>query len=157
MAKSSLREDHFKGEFGGRHRNVIWSYCTQSHNARSSCRNVGSRRRVKTACLARSRGDVGTAKIFPETAGSEIQNSKADAVSGRQKTLENAGLTAHYKSLFLLVKMVGGEGGIRTHGALAGTPHFECGTIDHSATAPEAESALTHIFPRSYDPDEELA
>ena len=30
----------------------------------------------------------------------------------------------------------GGEGGIRTHGALAGTPHFECGTIDHSATSP---------------------
>lgn len=31
----------------------------------------------------------------------------------------------------------GGEGGIRTHGTLAGTPHFECGTFDHSATSPQ--------------------
>ena len=30
----------------------------------------------------------------------------------------------------------GGEGGIRTHGTLAGTPDFESGTIDHSATSP---------------------
>src|SRR5205085_11218676 len=32
----------------------------------------------------------------------------------------------------------GGEGGIRTHGTVARTPHFECGTIDHSATSPTA-------------------
>ena len=30
----------------------------------------------------------------------------------------------------------GGEGGIRTPGTLARTPHFECGAIDHSATSP---------------------
>jgi hypothetical protein len=30
----------------------------------------------------------------------------------------------------------GGEGGIRTHGRLATTPHFECGAFDHSATSP---------------------
>ena len=30
----------------------------------------------------------------------------------------------------------GGEGGIRTHGTLASTPHFECGAFDHSATSP---------------------
>ena len=30
----------------------------------------------------------------------------------------------------------GGEGGIRTHGTLSGTPDFESGTIDHSATSP---------------------
>jgi hypothetical protein len=37
----------------------------------------------------------------------------------------------------------GGEGGIRTHGALAGTPHFECGAFDHSATSPlEHDDAL---------------
>lgn len=35
----------------------------------------------------------------------------------------------------------GGEGGIRTHGALAGTPHFECGAFDHSATSPLCWSA----------------
>ena len=32
--------------------------------------------------------------------------------------------------------LIGGEGGIRTPGTLARTPHFECGAIDHSATSP---------------------
>ena len=31
---------------------------------------------------------------------------------------------------------IGGEGGIRTPGTVARTPHFECGAIDHSATSP---------------------
>ena len=31
----------------------------------------------------------------------------------------------------------GGGGGIRTHGTLSGTPDFESGTIDHSATPPD--------------------
>ena len=31
----------------------------------------------------------------------------------------------------------GGEGGIRTHGTRKGTPHFECGAFDHSATSPQ--------------------
>ena len=31
----------------------------------------------------------------------------------------------------------GGEGGIRTLGTVARTPHFECGAFDHSATSPE--------------------
>ncbi len=35
-------------------------------------------------------------------------------------------------------RVIGGEGGIRTHGARKGTPHFECGAFDHSATSPEA-------------------
>jgi hypothetical protein len=30
----------------------------------------------------------------------------------------------------------GGEGGIRTHGTLSGSPDFESGTLDHSATSP---------------------
>ena len=32
----------------------------------------------------------------------------------------------------------GGEGGIRTHGTVARTPHFECGAFDHSATSPRS-------------------
>ena len=36
----------------------------------------------------------------------------------------------------------GGEGGIRTHGTRKGTPHFECGTFDHSATSPRGRSTL---------------
>ncbi len=31
----------------------------------------------------------------------------------------------------------GGEGGIRTHGTIAGTPVFETGPIDHSGTSPQ--------------------
>ena len=36
----------------------------------------------------------------------------------------------------------GGEGGIRTHGTLASTPHFECGTFNHSATSPQRTDGL---------------
>src|SRR6185369_10545457 len=35
----------------------------------------------------------------------------------------------------------GGEGGIRTHDTLSSTPHFECGTFNHSATSPEPAQA----------------
>ena len=34
----------------------------------------------------------------------------------------------------------GGEGGIRTHGTVTGTPDFESGTFDHSATSPGTTS-----------------
>ena len=30
-----------------------------------------------------------------------------------------------------------GEGGIRTPGTVASTPHFECGPFDHSGTSPD--------------------
>jgi hypothetical protein len=36
----------------------------------------------------------------------------------------------------------GGEGGIRTHGTVAGTPHFECGAFDLSATSPHDRITL---------------
>ena len=36
-------------------------------------------------------------------------------------------------------RIAGGEGGIRTPGTLARTPHFECGAIDHSATSPRSD------------------
>ena len=35
-----------------------------------------------------------------------------------------------------LKQLLGGEGGIRTHGGFAPTPDFESGTFDHSATSP---------------------
>lgn len=38
--------------------------------------------------------------------------------------------------IWAAIKVNGGEGGIRTHGTREGTPHFECGTFDHSATSP---------------------
>ncbi len=39
---------------------------------------------------------------------------------------------------------IGGEGEIRTHGTLAGTPVFETGPIGHSGTSPIAEGP--HIY-----------
>ncbi len=33
----------------------------------------------------------------------------------------------------------GGQGGIRTHGDLAASPHFECGALDHYATCPQCQ------------------
>jgi hypothetical protein len=32
--------------------------------------------------------------------------------------------------------VIGGRGGIRTHGTLAGTPVFKTGALNHSATLP---------------------
>ena len=34
------------------------------------------------------------------------------------------------------LRRIGGRGGIRTHGALAGTPVFKTGALNHSATLP---------------------
>ena len=43
-----------------------------------------------------------------------------------------------------------GEGGIRTPGTVARTPHFECGPIDHSGTSPFR--SREEDLPRSPDP-----
>src|SRR6516165_3004873 len=41
----------------------------------------------------------------------------------------------------------GGRGGIRTHGALAGTPVFKTGALNHSATLPaQLDQQLSSIF-----------
>src|SRR5689334_25063010 len=49
-----------------------------------------------------------------------------------------------YKSIrpYLLKFTVylGGQGGIRTHETRQGTPHFECGAINHSTTCPSEGS-----------------
>ena len=42
----------------------------------------------------------------------------------------------------------GGEGGIRTPGTVARTPHFECGAIDHSATSPWSRRQLARSMGR---------
>ena len=55
---------------------------------------------------------------------------------GQQPSVVTTGVNkkAPRKALFCLV--LGGEGGIRTHGSIATTPDFESGTFDHSATSP---------------------
>jgi hypothetical protein len=39
------------------------------------------------------------------------------------------------------INIIGGRGGIRTHGTLAGTPVFKTGALNHSATLPTVENA----------------
>jgi hypothetical protein len=39
----------------------------------------------------------------------------------------------------IFTDIVGGRGGIRTHGTLAGTPVFKTGALNHSATLPAQE------------------
>ena len=47
---------------------------------------------------------------------------------------------------------VGGRGGIRTHGTLAGTPVFKTGALNHSATLPSLEfSDLAGAWVRGKD------
>ncbi len=59
-------------------------------------------------------------------------------------TLVRGSKTAVFKGVWTAMDVhgreIGGEGGIRTLGARKGTPHFECGTIDHSATSPQKTS-----------------
>ena len=40
----------------------------------------------------------------------------------------------------------GGEGGIRTHGGLATSPHFECGALDHYATSPSGDYGRSKLI-----------
>jgi hypothetical protein len=42
-----------------------------------------------------------------------------------------------------IFQVVGGEGGIRTLGTLAGTPLFESGTFNHSVTSPDSGVIIT--------------
>ena len=39
----------------------------------------------------------------------------------------------------------GGEGEIRTHGALAGTPVFKTGTLNHSVTSPHVGEGIANL------------
>src|SRR3954451_18505404 len=48
----------------------------------------------------------------------------------------------------MLLRIYGGEGGIRTPGTVARTPHFECGAIDHSATSPWSRRQLARSMGR---------
>src|SRR5271169_1727413 len=40
-----------------------------------------------------------------------------------------------------VITIIGGRGGIRTHGTLAGTPVFKTGALNHSATLPTVDIA----------------
>ena len=53
--------------------------------------------------------------------------------------------SAAQNSSYINNLVCGGEGGIRTPGTLARTPHFECGAIDHSATSPRPSAKRGNV------------
>jgi hypothetical protein len=66
---------------------------------------------------------------FAEPMEDSLREADGFKQTGTQVRLQ-AGLSA------VGLAKAGGGGGIRTHGTLSGTPDFESGTIDHSATPP---------------------
>ncbi len=63
----------------------------------------------------------------------------ADALFNKSNKRLNIEHGKNAKILFKFsnLKEIGGEAGIRTLGTVTGTPHFECGAFDHSATSPQ--------------------
>ncbi len=53
------------------------------------------------------------------------------------EALESQGFQEQWMVSDSQKQLNGGEGGIRTLGTVARTPHFECGAFDHSATSPQ--------------------
>ena len=71
-------------------------------------------------------GTSGTLEGAVEVGGVSVSTMVGPMV-GRTKKAPREALVSY---------LTGGEGGIRTHGALSYTPDFESGTFDHSATSP---------------------
>ena len=80
----------------------------------------------------RHRGRAGPSRAYPPDPNRSTL-STAISVAGWGRRW---GQRVKSPKMQMISMMVGGEGGIRTPGALARTPHFECGAIDHSATSP---------------------
>ena len=53
-------------------------------------------------------------------------------------------LVSQKHKLNLLVYKYGGEGGIRTHGTVAGTLVFKTRALNHSTTSPDGLSSFSH-------------
>ena len=78
------------------------------------------------ASVAHSTRTRGVSVFDCSLAAARKSRKLRDEISGPQRDILS----------FNINKLSGGEGGIRTPGPLARTPHFECGAIDHSATSP---------------------
>ena len=75
-----------------------------------------------------------------------------------QQATENTAFGRH-KNTWMDEEMqsIGGRGGIRTHGTLAGTPVFKTGALNHSATLPNQQfqvlsGGLEESEPRNWHP-----
>src|SRR5947209_3386797 len=77
--------------------------------------------------LAQASWPCSAATDAPEPVLAAVRRLKSRLLSGLSAALLNERLVG---------LLGGGEGGIRTHGTVARTPHFECGAFDHSATSP---------------------
>ena len=64
----------------------------------------------------------------------------------RVKTYMQSGSADHVFQGFNK-KLIGGEGGIRTHEGLAPLPVFKTGTINHSVTSPSVAAHYITVIP----------
>ena len=135
------------------------TFCTSMHRNGVSQRAAQELMRHSDARLtAKTYTDARLLPLFSEirkipapSLGASLNSGKsAPKVSKGVKTavLPSATVTPALESESLSLAEVvqtcpnsesGGEGGIRTHGTVSGTPDFESGTIDHSATSPAQE------------------
>jgi hypothetical protein len=82
-----------------------------------------------------------------------------DGIGSLLNYSNNAPTTSWYVRLYVDLKSgkninninsIGGRGGIRTHGTLAGTPVFKTGALNHSATLPyQSDQRLSDTFSRT--------
>src|SRR6185312_1345087 len=98
--------------------------------------------------VLRGKGDVGsvlTGDACPEdTRAKHHPTANIERANGRDSRNPKWGrkwgrIFGHCQELFgvnALAKITGGQGGIRTHEPRKGSPHFECGAINHSTTCP---------------------
>jgi hypothetical protein len=78
---------------------------------------------------------------------------QANARGGGDRSGDRLRSEAFYASHFrYLREVLGGGGGIRTHGAVASTPVFETGPIDHSGTPPRRRGSYTSPPPSATVP-----
>ena len=94
----------------------------------------------RSVSLFSSRGMSGTPNNYPNKLRGRWH--KGVDMSRRQSGVRPWILRILWIAMDDYLQEAGGEGGIRTPGTLARTPHFECGAIDHSATSPGATAGL---------------
>ena len=109
-----------------------WKSCFACHTRRIA--------KILNTCLIATFIRVGTRPLKVLASGQKCavvtsrigtaHESRERIVPTRSESLRSRG------PIGLVSRAAGGEGGIRTHGTVARTPHFECGAFDHSATSP---------------------
>jgi hypothetical protein len=85
-----------------------------------------------------ARAKVVIRRPFRATFEARIKSARNQHIAGANPHRRYVLAVPHkiMKDIRSLVGEIGGRGGIRTHGTLAGTPVFKTGALNHSATLP---------------------